>query len=85
MSFCIALHRLAELLVYISTKATLSPALHLISIKLTNRFGFIAKGFAVNIFEAMLKAHSTYPNDAGTLTGSLPISLCIGKCRSHEI
>jgi hypothetical protein len=48
-----------------------------------NRSGFMAKGFAVNIFEATLKAHST-DDDAATLTTSLRISLSIEKCRSHE-
>jgi hypothetical protein len=35
--------------------------------------------FAVKISEATLKARSTDPDDAATLTTSLPISLSIGK------
>jgi len=54
-----------------SRKPTLSPALHLISIKLTKRSGFMAARFAVKISEATLKARSTDPDDAATLTTSL--------------
>jgi hypothetical protein len=67
------------LLVYTSTKPTLSPALHLININLTNRSGFMAERLAVNMSEATLNARSTDPDDAATLTTSLPISLRIGK------
>jgi hypothetical protein len=59
-------------LVCTTKKATISPALHFISKKLTNKSGFNAERFAVNIFEATLIAHSTEFDDTATLTLSLP-------------
>ena len=73
------MHEQALIFVYTSFKPTLSPALHLTSIKLANRSGFIAERLAVNISEAALKARSTDPDDAATLTTSLPISLNIAN------